>query len=86
MLKFIRHHFTEYQFLLFLQQLEKENKTSTYTRIRRILQNSIEYANVVFSNVEFSTRNRGRGAHRGIKFQMTDYLIDTDEVCHDHSK
>ena len=59
---------------------------STYNRIKRIFQNSIEYANKVFSNVEFNTENRRRGVHRGIKFQMTDYLIDTDEGCHYHSK
>ena len=69
-----------------MQQSEKRNRRTTFKRIKRIFQNSIEYANSVYSNVEFHTTDRRHGVQKGIKFQMTDYLIDNDEACHYHSR
>ena len=44
-----------------------------------MLENSIEYANYVYSNAEFYGMKRN--IHNGIIFEMGDYLIDTDEAC-----
>ena len=46
-----------------------------------MLQNAIEYANSVYSNVEFYSIGRSRKTHNGIRFQMSGYFIDNDETC-----
>ena len=51
-----------------------------------MLQNAIEYANYVYSNVEFYSIGRSRKTHKGISFQMSDYFIDTDEACEFESR
>ena len=67
-------------------QLEKRNKNATLNRIKRILQNSIDYANHVYANVDFYSFDGSQRVHRGIRFIMEDYLIDTDEDCRFQSR
>ena len=63
----------------FYLQLENHNGTAAYNRIKNMLENNINYANLVYSGAEFYG---GRHTiHRGITFKLGGYLIDTDDMC-----
>ena len=52
---------------------------ATYNRILKMIQRSVKEANRVYNMAEFY--GKGRTIHKGIKFELTDYYIDTDLNC-----
>ena len=44
-----------------------------------MIQRSVKEANRVYNMAEFY--GKGRTIHKGIKFELTDYYIDTDLNC-----
>ena len=44
-----------------------------------MIKQSVEEANKVYNMVEFY--GKGRTIHRGIKFELDDYFIDSDKQC-----
>ena len=56
-----------------------KNSTATYQRIENMIKQSVEEANRVYNMVEFY--GKGRTIHRGIKFELDDYFIDSDKQC-----
>ena len=52
---------------------------ATYDRILRMIQRSVKEANRIYNMAEFY--GKGRTIHKGIRFELTDFYIDTDLNC-----
>ena len=52
---------------------------ATYDRILRMIHRSVKEANRVYNMAEFY--GKGRTIHKGIRFELTDFYIDTDLNC-----
>ena len=53
--------------------------TSYFEQFLKMIQRSVKEANRVYNMAEFY--GKGRTIHKGIKFELTDYYIDTDLNC-----
>lgn len=62
-----------------MYKLQDGSSKATYNRILKMIQRSVKEANRVYNMAEFY--GKGRTIHKGIKFELTDYYIDTDLNC-----